>query len=506
MSSNQASHSTPLSINRARGATLLWLALGAAITALAGAGWADTPGVASLLGGTLNAAVLCVSGIFTLVVAGILVTLAWINPYKAPDLPRARRIVHTHEKDGLGVEEILKVEFEYAAGTAEQAMEHRMTLFNFYLLIAGGVGSGVVALVGSNRTLAVAAAPLLWIFVALGGLMLQQLIALRRAWAGSAMEMNYVKEFFVYNSRLFESSDLQNAFLWRPQGLPATYTRWNVFHYSALLISFLNATALLGSIFLLGWTQGASVTDPASAALAVGLAVLFFLIEESLFRLQLVPINPPAAPNEVAPTPEPALATAPRAAGPHLTPTSYATPPAGNTVTSSATLYRGYILNLRLDQIRLPDGTASQREIVEHKPAVVIVAVLAASDEVLFIRQYRDAIGRSLLELPAGMIDAGETPEAAAIRELREETGYQAGTTRVLGTYYTSPGFTDERHHLVLATDLVQVSGIQDTTEVQSMERIPRAEALRRALAGELDDGKSVIGLLWSDHVLPRSL
>ncbi len=160
-------------------------------------------------------------------------------------------------------------------------------------------------------------------------------------------------------------------------------------------------------------------------------------------------------------------------------------------------------MTLRVDDVRLPDGTTGVREIVQHAPAVVIAPYLEDSDEFVFIEQYRDALGKALVELPAGMISPGEDPAAAARRELWEETGYEAGALRYLGPFYTSPGFTDEVLHLFLATQLRQVSGIQDTHEIAALHRISRAEALRQITARQISDGKTIIGLLWSDRELP---
>lgn len=463
--------------------------------------------VGPVLGSAANAQPLAESGLFLTVALCIALVLGWRDPYKPEDLPSAARVIIAGpRREGLAAEKILEEEFEYAGKTAEQAMEHRMTIVNFYLLIAGGAGSGVVALISSRPTVAVAAVPLLWIVALVGGLNLLQLIALRRAWAGSAMEMNYIKEFFVANSDLFEKDALSGAFLWKPRGIPQTHRRGNVFYYSAILLALLNTAAFVGGIFILGLNANVNLTLPGSAVYAVLLAVAFFQAHMWLYDMLLIPMPNKQQPAQVvAQVPQELV---PQAVEAHALPTvrrtSYTPPTAPpNTVLASREVFHGKLLTVRVDDIRQPDGHESVREIVQHGPAVVIAAYLEDSDEFLCIEQYRDAVGRALLELPAGMVDQGEEPAAAAHRELREETGYEAGSLRFLGSFYTSPGFTDEQLHLFLATQLRQISGIQDTHEVAALHRIGRADALQQIKQRQITDGKSIIGLLWADRELP---
>lgn len=472
-----------------------------AATGATAALWLFNNALDPYLGGAGSTQALAISGTFLSVVMLAALVIGWVDKYTPPPLPQInKQITHPEDVNGLGVEEILQEEFKYAAKTAEQAMEHRMAIVNIYLLVAGGAGSGVIAFIGANKSLSIAAVPLLWIIVLVGLLTLLQIIALRRAWAGSAMEMNYIKEFYVFNSRMFHAEDLKKAFLWDPRTLPPTHKLGNVHHYSAMLIGLLNTTAFLGSIFLLGWTQGATLTAPASIGVAAFFALIFFLTHQWLYGMMLIPVPKKGQHTKKEETMSASMDHT------ILQPTNFAAggPTPGNTVLSSEMQYRGRILNLRIDQVRLPDGSESVREIVEHKPAVVILAYLEATDEILLVRNFRDPLGRTLLELPAGMLDGMETVEAAAQRELFEETGYQAGTVQVLGSYFTSPGFTDERHTLVLATQVRRVAGIQDTREIQAIEVMPRAQAVALALNGGLEDGKSILGLLWADRVLPQ--
>src|SRR5215213_3834306 len=118
-------------------------------------------------------------------------------------------------------------------------------------------------------------------------------------------------------------------------------------------------------------------------------------------------------------------------------------PPFGETL-SSRRGFDGAWVHVRVDEVRLPTGRVTTREIVEHPGSVAIVAV-TGDGNVLLLRQSHHAIGRTLLGIPAGTLEAGEAPEACARRELIEETGYSAGRLSQLASYYTSPGYTDER-------------------------------------------------------------
>jgi ADP-ribose pyrophosphatase len=138
------------------------------------------------------------------------------------------------------------------------------------------------------------------------------------------------------------------------------------------------------------------------------------------------------------------------------------------------------------------------------------VAILAidAEDRVLLVRQYRVAVGRVLLEIPAGTLDVAgdgtvEEPDLAARRELEEETGMRAGSWREVARFYTAPGFASELMHLYLATDLRPADGDRlgpDDDEHLLLERVPVSEAVAAAERGEFADAKSLVGLLWLGH------
>ncbi|HEY1292392.1 MAG TPA: NUDIX hydrolase [Chloroflexota bacterium] len=158
-------------------------------------------------------------------------------------------------------------------------------------------------------------------------------------------------------------------------------------------------------------------------------------------------------------------------------------------------IYAGRILTLRLKYLPQPDGRRYLREIVEHKPGAAAVAVDDAG-HVLLVRQSRPAVGARMLELPAGLIDAGETPIDCARRELQEETGYRAGRLEPLVAFYTSPGFTDELIHIFVATDLEPAPTERDEEEQIELVRLPLAEAIHQVTHAETSDAKTVTGLL----------
>jgi ADP-ribose pyrophosphatase len=162
----------------------------------------------------------------------------------------------------------------------------------------------------------------------------------------------------------------------------------------------------------------------------------------------------------------------------------------------SRRVYEGRVVNLRVDRVKLPNGRSSVREVVEHAPVVAIVALDSRGD-VLLVRQYRLPAQQSLLEIPAGGVDSGESPEEAAQRELQEETGQRAGWLERLGSFFASPGYCDEYMHLYLATGLEPSALAADADESIEVVRLPLDEALRLIERGEIRDVKTIVGL-WA--------
>jgi ADP-ribose pyrophosphatase len=164
---------------------------------------------------------------------------------------------------------------------------------------------------------------------------------------------------------------------------------------------------------------------------------------------------------------------------------------------SSRRIYEGRVLNLRVDEIDKPAGGRRLIEIVEHNGGAVIIA-LPSPSEIVLVRQYRYAAGADLWELPAGMIDPGETPDTAAARELHEETGYTAGRIRYLWSAYSTPGFCQELLHFYVAQDLTPGDQKQDEVEQIEVRTWKLEEAWNLVQADQLRDAKTQIGLAWA--------
>ncbi|MEK6535978.1 MAG: NUDIX hydrolase [Actinomycetota bacterium] len=170
-----------------------------------------------------------------------------------------------------------------------------------------------------------------------------------------------------------------------------------------------------------------------------------------------------------------------------------------NRILSSEYVYKGRVIRLRLDQVELPDGHRTIREVMEHPGAAVIVPV-DGDGTVHLVRQYRDAIGRQLLEVPAGKLDPGEDPADCARRELREELGLTAGKLTRLTAFYSSPGFCDEILHVFLAEELTH--GEEDSDHEEFIEPEQRPLDPLSKLLPELRDGKSIIGVMLAHREL----
>lgn len=163
----------------------------------------------------------------------------------------------------------------------------------------------------------------------------------------------------------------------------------------------------------------------------------------------------------------------------------------------SEVLMKGRAFTIRRDYLKTPDGRETRFEIVEHGGSVIIIPV---DDEgnLLFVRQYRHAAGMDLLELPAGTRDGDEPFEECAAREIREETGMEAGTLKHVGSFYLAPGYSTEYMGVFLATDLKHNPLEADDDEFLSVEKLPIKEALALAERGEMPDAKSLAALLMA--------
>jgi len=175
------------------------------------------------------------------------------------------------------------------------------------------------------------------------------------------------------------------------------------------------------------------------------------------------------------------------------------------TTIASEHQYEGKILNLRVDTIRMANGHVVKREIVEHRPAVAIVPLTAAGT-VLLVRQVRTPVGTMLLEVPAGVIEPNEDPEPSAQRELQEEIGMRAGRLERLTGFWVAPGYTTEYIHVYLAQDLTPSRLPGDEDEHITVEEYTLAEAVAMATRGELQDAKTIVGLLTAATRLRSTL
>lgn len=159
-------------------------------------------------------------------------------------------------------------------------------------------------------------------------------------------------------------------------------------------------------------------------------------------------------------------------------------------------VFSGRLLKVRRDRVRLPDGKETVREYIRHPGAAVILALLDG-DRVVMVRQFRYALGREFIELPAGKLDPGESHEATAKRELLEETGYVATEWRRLGIIHNAIGYSDEGIEIWLARRLQQRAPQLADGEFLEAFTLPLADALEMVRDGRITDAKTVAGLLW---------
>jgi len=168
---------------------------------------------------------------------------------------------------------------------------------------------------------------------------------------------------------------------------------------------------------------------------------------------------------------------------------------------SSERKYTGKVIDLDVDEVRFPDGTTGSLEMVRHPGASAVVPMLsdAAGEDpqLLLIRQYRYAAEGFLYEIPAGRLERGEAPEHCARRELREETGCAAERCDHLFTMYTTPGFTDEKIHVYLATGITRGTSAREGDEFIETETVPMTRALAMIERGEIADAKTALAILY---------
>ena len=170
----------------------------------------------------------------------------------------------------------------------------------------------------------------------------------------------------------------------------------------------------------------------------------------------------------------------------------------------SEVIYDGRIVKLRIDEVELPDGSFSKREIVSHQGAVAVLAV--KDGQMIFVKQYRIARQQLLTEIPAGLLEIGEDPETAAIRECREEIGYQPLNLFKLGDFIPTPGYCSEKITLFCATEFIWAPLEEDPDEFIRVVKIPVRTARTLFINGQFIDGKTVAALGYYFSIAARRL
>lgn len=170
---------------------------------------------------------------------------------------------------------------------------------------------------------------------------------------------------------------------------------------------------------------------------------------------------------------------------------------------SSTTIYKGKIIDLRVEDVLLPDGKSAKRELVDHPGAVAILAI-TDDKKILLVEQYRKALKRSIIEIPAGKIESGEDKELTAIRELEEETGYGSRKFTYMQSFATSPGFANEIVHMYLARQLYKVENPAqgDEDEFIRILECTIEEAEQMVLEEQIYDAKTAFAILYAKKLM----
>jgi ADP-ribose pyrophosphatase len=170
---------------------------------------------------------------------------------------------------------------------------------------------------------------------------------------------------------------------------------------------------------------------------------------------------------------------------------------------NSTSIYTGKVISLRVDEVTLPNGKTSKRELIKH-PGAVAVLPITNEGKIIFVEQYRKALERSLIETPAGKLEPGEKPEVTARRELEEETGYGCHKLTFIQSFATSPGFADEVIHVYVAEDLylLKEKAELDEDEFLDVIEVTVEEAEQMMATGQIYDAKTAYSILWAKEYL----
>ncbi|MDV2683325.1 NUDIX hydrolase [Alkalihalophilus lindianensis] len=162
----------------------------------------------------------------------------------------------------------------------------------------------------------------------------------------------------------------------------------------------------------------------------------------------------------------------------------------------STSIYKGRIIDLQIDEVELPNGKTSKREIVKHPGAVAIIPITKEGN-IILVRQFRKALEKTIIEIPAGKLDEGEAPLMCAKRELAEETGYQSSELEFLLSFYTSPGFADEIIHLYVASGLSEGTTNRDEDEFLDVMEVTLEEAEAMVGDQQIHDAKTAYAIQY---------
>ena len=158
--------------------------------------------------------------------------------------------------------------------------------------------------------------------------------------------------------------------------------------------------------------------------------------------------------------------------------------------------YKGRVLDLRIDTVLFPSGSRKVREVVEHRPAVALIAV-DEEGKIILVSQYRHAVDEEILEIPAGIIEPGEAPEYTAVRELQEETGLKPAKVEYIADFWTSPGYSTELIYLYYASGFTNSKLPEDDDEYIKVKRFTADEVAELIKTGKVRDGKTIMAYYW---------